>query len=115
VEEEEQRILDTYGPILLQGSDSNPEGIQDVPIISYQAALEGLETLRLFLLQSPRKPTARRADAWRLFCIEKSGILRLYKARLGVHTIRLLSRGFLVSLGHFVVLVCISRYKKLAL
>jgi len=32
VEEEEQRILDTYEPILLQDSDSDPEGMQDVPI-----------------------------------------------------------------------------------
>jgi len=30
-QEEEQRILDTYEPILLQDSDSDPEGMQDVP------------------------------------------------------------------------------------
>jgi len=42
----------TYEPILLQDSDSDPEGTQDVPIISYQAALEGLEALRLFRLQN---------------------------------------------------------------
>jgi len=42
-----------------QDSDSDPEGMQDVPIISYQAALEGLEALRLFCLQNPHVNSQR--------------------------------------------------------
>ena len=58
---EEQRtcILDTYEPILLQNSDSDPEGMQDVRIISYQTALAGLEALCLFRLQNPHVNSQR--------------------------------------------------------
>ena len=40
--EEEQRILDTYEPTQVQASDSDSDGIQDVP---YQATLEGLGSI----------------------------------------------------------------------
>jgi len=33
--------------------NSNADNIQDVPVISYKNALEGLEALRLFRLQNP--------------------------------------------------------------
>jgi len=59
VEEEAQRILDTYEPILLEDSDPHLEDMQDVPIISDQAALEGLEALRLFRLQKPHVNSQR--------------------------------------------------------
>jgi len=87
--------------------------MQDVPIISYQAALESLEALRLFRLRNPHV-NSQRGEQVQVFCIEKSGILRLYKARLGVHPIRLLSRGFLGLSRIFpsYCMYCISRYKK---
>ena len=53
VVEEEQRILDTYDPTPIQESDSDPDDIPVVPVISYKTALEGLEALRLFRLQNP--------------------------------------------------------------
>ena len=65
MEEEKQRILDTYEPILLQDSDSDPEGMQDVPIISYQAALEGLEALYLVRLLNPHVNSQRGERRWR--------------------------------------------------
>ena len=52
-EEEEQRILGTYEPAALHESDSEADEISNVPIISYTAALDFLEGLRLFRLQNP--------------------------------------------------------------
>ena len=52
-EEEEQRILDTYDPAPLHESDSDPDDISDVPVISYQVAPDCIEALRLFRLQNP--------------------------------------------------------------
>ena len=46
-EEEEQRILDTYQPAPVYESDSDAGDIQDVPVTSCNAALEGLEPRRL--------------------------------------------------------------------
>ncbi|KAF8453235.1 hypothetical protein BGX38DRAFT_1259181 [Terfezia claveryi] len=43
----------------VEDSDSDPQGIQDVPIISYQGALEGLEALRFFPLQNPHVNSQR--------------------------------------------------------
>ena len=50
VAEAEQRILGTYEPAPLQESDFEPEDILE---ITYQAALDSLEVLRLFHLQHP--------------------------------------------------------------
>ena len=52
-EEEEQRILDTYEPAALHESDSEADEISNVLIISYIAALDFLEGLRLFRLRDP--------------------------------------------------------------
>jgi len=51
--EEEQRILDTYEPTPVHESDSGADNIQDVPVIPYKTALEGLEALRFFRLKNP--------------------------------------------------------------
>ena len=53
VEEEEQRILDTYEPAALHESDSEADEISNVPMISDTAALDFLEGLSLFRLQNP--------------------------------------------------------------
>ena len=57
-EQEEQFILNTYD----YESHSDGGDIQDVAVISYQAALEDLERIRQFRLQNPRQFTARRTD-----------------------------------------------------
>ena len=57
----EQCILDTYEPAPLYESDSEG-GIQDVAVVSYQAALEVLELLRLFRPQNPCQFTVRWAN-----------------------------------------------------
>jgi len=57
-EQEEQCILNTYD----YESHSDGGDIQDVAVISYQAALEDLERIRQFRLQNPRQFTARRTD-----------------------------------------------------
>ena len=51
-EEDKQRTLDTYVPAVHE-SDPDVDYIQDVLVISYKAALDGLELLRLFCLQNP--------------------------------------------------------------
>jgi len=45
--------LDTYESAPLHESDSEPGDTPDVPSISYTAALEFLDGLRLFRLQNP--------------------------------------------------------------
>ena len=47
-EQEEQCILDTYEPAPVYESDPDGGNIQDIAVVSYQAALEVLELLRLF-------------------------------------------------------------------
>ena len=47
------RTLDTYESAPLHESDSEAGDTPDVPIISYTAALEFLDGLRLFRLQNP--------------------------------------------------------------
>jgi len=78
-------ILDPYEPILLQDSDANPEGMQDVPIISYQAALEGLEALRLFRLQNPHVNSQRGEQVEAVLYREKQDIETLQGTARGAH------------------------------
>ena len=73
-EEEEQRILDTYQPAPVYESDSDAGDIQDVPVISCKAALEGLELLRLFRLQNPHVNLQRGEQTEGLLYREKQDI-----------------------------------------
>ena len=73
--DEEQGILDVYEPAPLHESDSGPDGIPVAPVISHQAALEGLEVLCLFRLQN-RHGIYKKANWWMLLYIERNGILR---------------------------------------
>ena len=94
-EEGEQRILDTYEPAPVYESDSDAGDIQDVAVISCKAALEALELLRLFRLQNPHV-NLQRSEQMEGFCIEKSGILRVYQVWLAGHSIRQPLRNFLL-------------------
>jgi len=49
----EEAILNTYEPTPVHEFDSDADNIQDLPVISYKTALEGLEALGLFRLQNP--------------------------------------------------------------
>ena len=51
--------MDIFEPAPVYESDPDGDDIQDIAIVSYQAALEVLELLRLFRLQNPRQFTAR--------------------------------------------------------
>ena len=99
-EEGEQHILDTYEPAPVHESDSDAGDIQDVAVISCKAALEALELLRLFRLQNPRI-NLQRSEQMEGFCIEKSGILRVYQVWLAAHSIRQPLRDFLLPTPTF--------------
>jgi len=83
VEEEEQRILDTYEPIFIQDSDSDPEGMQDVTIISYhiRLRLKDLKPCVSFALKPSYEFTARRAGGG----CEKRDIETLQGRTWGAH------------------------------
>ena len=70
VEEEEQRIFDTYQPTPLQESDSD---VDDVPSISYKVALEALKTYVSSGLNIPIS-IHRKASSWSQSYIKRSGI-----------------------------------------
>jgi len=59
--------------------------MQDVPIISYQAALEGLEALRLFRLQNPHVDSQRGKQVEAVLYGEKRDIETLKGTVRGAH------------------------------
>ena len=71
-EEEKQRILDTYEPAPLHESDSEGDDTPDVPLVSYAAALEGLETLCRFRLQNPHV-NAQKGEQLEAFLYREKG------------------------------------------
>jgi len=91
--EKEREDIRAYHP-LHPDLDSDADKIQDVPVISYKTAPEGLKALRLFRLQNPHV-NLQKAEQRRACYIEKKGILRAYKASLGGGSIKQQSRDFL--------------------
>jgi len=59
--------------------------MQDVPIISYQTALEGLEALRLFHLQNPHVNSQRGEQVEAVLYREKRDIETLQDMARGAH------------------------------
>ncbi|KAF8422176.1 hypothetical protein EV426DRAFT_706320 [Tirmania nivea] len=98
-EEEEQCILDTYEPAPLHESDSEGDDTPDIPLVSYAAALEGLETLRLFRLQNPHVNAQ----------IGEQLEALLYREKRDIEVLQGMARGrkqqttFGASLGHFLI------------
>ena len=72
-EDEEQCILDTCEPAPLHESDSESDNTADIPVISYKAALDGLEGLSLF----PHLNAQKREQLEALLYREKQDIERL--------------------------------------
>ena len=75
---------------LIYESDSDTP---DVPIISYTEALDFLEGLRLFRLQTLMLIDGK-ASSYRVYYIGKSGIWKGYKAWLVAHSSKQQSRVF---------------------
>jgi len=78
-EEEEQCMLDTYGPALSMSLILMRE-IQDVPIVPYRVAREGVEVLRLFRIQNSHLNSQKGEHPEGRVCCTERGKLRVYKA-----------------------------------